>query len=160
MTAEKDKTQRDQELAADLEACVMRLETAVFKGMTEEVEEYDLTHVEFTLLRACMEKGECTATELARVLPVDASRISRIVNTLVDAGSLRRRRLRSDRRTVMLTLTEEGRDLTRQLHERMQAYYARLVAGISSEDLHVLESATTRILANYVAMRESPPARR
>ncbi len=135
----------------------MRLETAVFKGMAEEVEPYDLTHVEFSLLRACMKRQECTATELARLLPVDASRISRIVNTLVNLGLLRRRRLRSDRRTVMLNLTDEGRDLTIRLHERMQEYYVKLVEGISAEDLRILESATSTILSNYAAIREYTP---
>ena len=147
-----------ESLPVDLEACVMRLETAVFKGMSEEVEPYDLTHVEFSLLRACMRRQECTATELARVLPVDASRISRVVNTLVNLGLLQRRRLRSDRRTVMLTLTDEGTELTTRLHERMQEYYATLVAGISADDLRILEDATSRILANYDAIRESPRA--
>ena len=125
--------------------------------MAEEVEPYDLTHVEFSLLRACMKRQECTATELARLLPVDASRISRIVNTLVNLGLLRRRRLRSDRRTVMLNLTDEGRDLTIRLHERMQEYYVKLVEGISAEDLRILESATSTILSNYAAIREYTP---
>lgn len=156
MTETISPENRAVSLPADLEACVMRLETAVFRGMAEEVEPYDLTHIEFTLLRACMRKNECTATELARVLPVDASRISRIVNTLVNLGLLSRRRLRSDRRTVMLTLTEEGNELTARIHERMQEYYARLVEGISADDLRILENATSRILANYDAIRETP----
>ncbi len=158
MTTENQEFQNDsvRESAVDLEACVIRLETAIFKGMMEEAAPFGLNHVEFSLLNACIQRNECTATELASVLPVDASRISRVVNTLVDMGMLRRRRLRSDRRTVMLSLTEEGSELAQRLHERMREYYAKLVDGVSTEELRVLESTTTKILANYDAMKDSP----
>ena len=56
----------------------------------------------------------------------------------------------------MLSLTEEGMSLTTRLHERMQQRYARLVEGVSESDLRVLESATARILANHLAMSETP----
>ena len=59
-------------------------------------------------------------------MPTDPSRISRMVTKLVDMGLLRRRRLRNDRRIVMLRLTPEGNELTSQLVEQAQLYYAAL----------------------------------
>ena len=79
---------------------------ALDKAMTREVVSRDITGLEYRLLCYCLD-GSRTATQLAQVLPVDASRISLVVTRLVDRGFLGRRRLRSDRRVVMLELTEE-----------------------------------------------------
>ncbi len=150
-----DRDLRVETLPADLGACVAGLVNAVDKGTAEEVEPYDLLPLEFNLLRVCMEQGECTATQLAGILPVDASRISRVVTKLVDMGLLRRRRLRSDRRTVMLRLTEKGNDLTFQVHQRLQVYNAKLVEGVSEEEMRVFVATTSKILANYAALKQS-----
>ena len=113
---------------------------------------YYITSLEYGVLRDCMIKGECTATELAATLPVDASRISRIVNTLVERGLLIRRRLRDDRRVVMLRLSDEGRELTSTLNQRMQAYNARLMENVAEEELSVFASVARKILANHTDM--------
>ena len=63
------------------------------------------------------------------MLPVDASRVSRIVTAVVDRGLLVRRRLPEDRRVVMLHLSEEGRDLTLRALGSMDAFVARLLDG-------------------------------
>jgi DNA-binding MarR family transcriptional regulator len=117
--------------------------------MAEELDPHGLTPLEFNLLRTCMEREECTATELAEELPVDASRISRIVTVLVDKDLLVRRRLRSDRRMVMLRLSDEGKELTSMLLERIQAYDAKLTQNISPEEMKVFAEAAAKIIANH-----------
>ena len=56
---------------------------------------------------------------MAQALPLARSSISRTVTKLVDRGLIQRRRLLSDRRVVILTLTEEGMTLTQDLHRRV-----------------------------------------
>ena len=140
----------------DLVVSATDLLNAVAKGMADELGPHDLSPLEFSLLRVCAEKREVTATELADVLPVDASRVSRVVNRLVDKSLLIRRRLRSDRRIVMLRLTDHGRELTERLHQRLHAHDAALLASISAEDLRVFASVTAQIIANY---RRTVPSR-
>ena len=136
--------------AIDLGTHVTDLGLAVTRGISEILAPYGLFPVDFSLLRACRRMdGECTATQLAEVVPTDPSRISRIVNKLVELGLLSRRRLQDDRRMVMLRLTDEGRELTSQLHGRTQAYYAALMEGIAAEDLRVFASTSARIAENY-----------
>ena len=139
----------------NLGVCVAGLVNAVDKGMAEETTPYDLSPLEFNLLRICMERGEHTATQLAEVLPVDASRISRVVTRLVNMGLLRRRRLRNDRRIVMLRLTERGNELTAQIDQRVQIYDAKLIEGVSEEEIRIFVSTTSKIMANYAALRQS-----
>ena len=160
MTDHRNQTQETDAQGADtppidLPTCVSDLVKAVIRGMEDEMAPYYITSLEYAVLRACMDKGECTATELAAVLPVDASRISRIVNTLVERGLLIRRRLREDRRVVMLRLSDEGNELTSTLNQQMQAYNARLMENVAEEELSVFASVTRKILANHAAMEQS-----
>ena len=141
----------------DLGGYATGLLNAVAKGMSDELRPYDLSPLEFSLLRACAEKRESTATELAVSLPVDASRVSRVVTRLVDKGLLVRRRLRSDRRIVMLRLSAEGDALTSRLHQRLLAYDAKLLANIPEEETRVFAAVISKVIANYESMQ--PPQR-
>ena len=143
---------RRNKAAADVGTYMMELLNAFEKGVAEETAVYDMTPVEFNLLRICLEEGECTATQLARMLPVDASRISRIVARLVDDGLLIRRRLRNDRRIVMLRLSEEGIELTSQMHLRVQAFDDKLTEGINETDMRTFASVAAKMLDNYSAI--------
>ena len=146
---------RSNELAPDLGRYVSRLENVVYKGIASEATPYDLSPLDVYLLMICMEMGECTATQLAVQLPVDASRISRMVTGLVDRGLLRRRRLRSDRRIVMLRLSENGNTVTSEVTERMQSYYDKLTEGLDEREMRAFAATALRIVANYEAMQES-----
>ena len=120
---------------------------ALDKAVTQEVSPHGITGMEYSLLWYCL-KGERTATQLAQVLPVDGSRISRLVTGLVDRGFLARRRLRSDRRIVMLSLTEDGLELTTLISQNMQRHYATFTEGIAEDDMRVFAAVTSRIIAN------------
>ena len=86
-----------------------------------------------------------------QALPLAPSSISRTVTKLVDKGLIQRRRLLSDRRVVILTLTQEGMALTQDLHRRVQAYEAELCGSVSDEEMGVFTSVTSTIMANYAA---------
>ena len=96
--------------------------------------------------------GECTATQLVGLLPVDAARISRLVNGLVDRGLMLRRRPRSDRRVVILRLSPEGEELASDVTLHMEGLYAGLTQGLSQEELRAFSTAALRIIANYEAI--------
>ena len=142
---------RTEDPSANLGVFIEDLFNALDKAMAREVAPHGITGLEYSLLWHCLE-GERTATQLAQVLPVDGSRISRVVTGLVDRGFLRRRRLRSDRRIVMLRLTEEGMELTSGISENMKSHYAMLTEGIGDEEMRVFASVTSRIVANHAAM--------
>ena len=95
---------------------------------------------------------EWTTTQLAKALPVTLSRVSRVVTKMVGMGVMRRRR-RSDRRVVILTLTQEGMALALELHRSVQAYDARLSEGVSEEELAVFASVLSKVMTNFTALQ-------
>ena len=80
----------------------------VSSGVDRAAAAFNLTPLEFALIRLLLIDLECTATALTHMLSVNAPTISRLVSKLVDRGVLHRRRPRKDRRVVLLKLTEEG----------------------------------------------------
>ena len=144
-----------EDLSSRLGVNIARLFNVFDKAIRQEVMLYDLTAIEYNLLWHCLNE-EQTATELAQILPVDGSRISRLVTRLVDRGLLRRRRSRDDRRIVMLSLTEEGSEFTSRILQNMRRQYATLTEGIIEEEMLTFESVISKIIANYASMESQP----
>ena len=140
---------------SDLGACVTGLVNAVARGMAQIVAAHGLTHIDFALLRLFLEAEEWTTTQLAEMLPLAPSGISRSVSKLVDRKLIRRRRLLSDRRVVILTLTDKGLQLTQDLHVRVQAFDSRLCEDVSEEEMAVFAAVTTKVMANYATLERS-----
>ena len=145
---------RSEMLSANLGRYVTDLMTAVMKGVEDELADYDIIPIEFGVLRLCLERTELTATDLAEELPIDASRVSRLVNRLVEKDLLVRRRLPQDRRVVMLRLSEHGAELTHDARQRLWTYYGKLTENLDEGDLQRFASTTSAILANYEAIRQ------
>ena len=136
----------------DLGSCVTRLINVLAKGTEEVVEPHGLIPMDYAVLRLFLHREQWTVTEMAVMLPIKTSRASRVVAKLVDMGLMRRRRPRSDRRVVLLTLTEEGKALTLDLYRRIEAYEATLLRGVSDEEMSSLVSSTSKIMANYAQL--------
>ena len=115
----------------------------------------NLAPMEFSIFRSFMAQDEWTITDIAIAIGVSPSRVSRVVSKLVALGMLRRRRLRSDRRVVRLTLTAQGRQLADEMRERTQTYDAQLYRGISDAERACFVSATAKIVANFAAIEEN-----
>ena len=137
--------------ASQLESCVTQLVNALARGTADIAADHELTYIDYALLRQFLGIEEWTTTQLGGVLPLAPSSISRVVTKLVYRGLIQRRRLLSDRRVVILTLTEDGMALTQDLHRRVRAYEAELCENVSDDEFGVLGLVTSKIMANYDA---------
>ena len=107
-----------------------------------------VTPCQWAILEAAFYGNANTLTALARIIPVDAAAISRQLDKLQKNGLVRRRRLRSDRRTVRIELTEAGRDLVPKLVPRIQASNARFLSGITKVEQAVFTEIIQKMLKN------------
>ena len=142
----------------DLGIHVSGLANAMTKGMGEQLAPFDISPLEFTVLGICLRSGTTTASQLARVMPIDAGRISRIVNALCERGLLTRQRLREDRRVVRLRLTEAGQRLATELAQRVQEYNTLLVEKVSQKDLATFVAVSWKIMGNYARYEKKAAA--
>ena len=121
-----------------LEALIMqtgRLFTAHTPGV--------LTPTQSIVLRHLTERGPLPMGELADALDITMAGATGLVDRMVQAGLLSRRRSEVDRRLVLVAVTDEGRSvLDADRQSRFQAF-RRVTEGLSLEDLTQFE----RILA-------------
>jgi len=92
-------------------------------------------------LLALGEVKEMSIVELAGILDVDTSNLSRTVDNMVKAGLLNRIPNPQDRRYVLLTLTEEGKKAFDTIKHLFNAYLTK-VFELIPEDKHrqIMES--------------------
>lgn len=77
----------------------------------------NLSMLQVRIMRVLEYEGEMIASELSRKLMLDPSTLVPSVNGLVEKGYIQRNRDPDDRRRVLLSLTEKGKQLSDQLWE-------------------------------------------
>jgi DNA-binding MarR family transcriptional regulator len=74
--------------------------------------------------------------------------LTRHLDGLEDAGLVRRQRASDDRRAVRVELTPAGQQLFDQLLKAVIAFYARLTAGLSEQELDRARRTLARLEQN------------
>jgi DNA-binding MarR family transcriptional regulator len=79
------------------------------------------------LLAEC---GEPRISELAAVLSLDESTVTRLVDKLEAVGAAERRRSTSDRRSTTVVITKAGREIVALAHEHQRAFLAEVLTAL------------------------------
>jgi DNA-binding MarR family transcriptional regulator len=86
-----------------------------------------------------------TPSELAAIERIQRPTATRILSNLADAGLVTRQRDAADGRSAWVTITRPGTNLLARGRNRKNAYLARRLERLSSEELHTLERAAELI---------------
>jgi len=92
----------------------------------------------------------CTMSELAEFSAVDRTTLTRTVDQLVDGGLVERTTPREDRRQVLLTLTDEGRETCRRSLRAIFGVNRRILDGLIEEDQRRVARALETFLGRLV----------
>lgn len=76
---------------------------------------------------------ELSLNQLAELLNLDKSTMSRTVNNLVTQGFAERITPSSDRRSVKIELTEKGKTVFYSIDKGLESYFQSILAGIPGE---------------------------
>lgn len=108
-----------------------------------------LTRARATVIWQLHRHGPTTQQQLARTIGVTARNITALVDGLEESGFVRREPHPTDRRAVLVQLTDTGRRTTRRLSDDYDAGSAALFADLPTEDvqrfLGMLDTVTTRL---------------
>ncbi len=111
-----------------------------------EFEDY-IPFNEFTVLRVLEDDKTLRVSDVARRLNSTNSYVTLTSEKLVNKGYLIRERNDKDRRTVYLTLTDEGENLVKKMDEIVYAYFNKTFCDISNEEMmqviHILQKIKT-----------------
>ncbi|VCU69097.1 Organic hydroperoxide resistance transcriptional regulator [Pigmentiphaga humi] len=110
-----------------------------------------ITAPQLVCLLVVIESGPLTATAISREISVSPSTVVGILDRLEEKGWIRRERSREDRRTVLVSATEAGREVARQAPSPLQKTLADALGALPE-----LEQATiTLSLERIVGLMES-----
>jgi DNA-binding MarR family transcriptional regulator len=109
---------------------------------------HGLTSVQWAPLMIISRGGNPTAASLARDLNTDTGAMTRMLDRLESKGLLVRSRSSTDRRVVELTLTDQGKELTRLIPHHLATVYNGHLAGFSHEEFTQLKHMLRRIISN------------
>jgi DNA-binding MarR family transcriptional regulator len=94
----------------------------------------DVTLVQYRVLVELAARGPQRAADLADVLGVDPSTVTRMCDRLVRKGLAYRRRVNSDRRAVKISLAPAGRELVQDVTRQRRAELKKILARLPDED--------------------------
>lgn len=99
--------------------------------------------------------GQMSQSELQQHLQVDPAAITRQAKQLEEEGLIRRWANPQDNRSILVVLTESGRELVANLIERRNHFESEVMHNISREDLDVMERCLAQIRTNVRTLGET-----
>lgn len=121
----------------------------LIKFIKEELEPYDFNRGEFPLLFKLIKKGDgITQKEICERIHVSKSTTSKIIQSLVEKGYLRKEKDEKDKRVSRIYLTdkkEEIEDLIKEIDKKAED---KMLKGFDEDEKKKLRSSLERILDN------------
>jgi len=125
-------------LAGELRVALVR----TTRRMRMERSNEEITDGQYSVLAALSKQGPLTPGDLAEREHVQPPSMTRTVTRLVDAGLVSRAEHPTDRRQILVTITEAGEREVRETRRRRDAWLARRLAELTPAERATLVHAT------------------
>ena len=123
----------------------------VIQGMLERrAAEHDLSIIQTRLLGVLRDRKP-TMQELARFLGLDKSSVTGLVDRAERRGLVARVPSTTDRRAVLVSLTDDGRSLVSQAAAHFEADVLALLSHLPSRERDTLSRIISRLLVTHAA---------
>lgn len=114
----------------------------------DQIKVYGFTTSQCYALFELYKAGSFTMNEFSEKMNLNTSTMTRILDNLVRDKYIIRQRDESDRRLVVVSLTDRGRDMALKLNDSVNDYYKKIVANIPEGRLEdILESVNVLLNA-------------
>lgn len=110
---------------------------------------YDITHMEAKVLSYVGRHPDAAQGDLQRFMERDKSQMARLIKGLRDKGMLTSHIDPDDRRSMRLTLTDEGLTLRKIMQQQGQSLTQLGITGMSDEEQRQLLSLVRRVYDNF-----------
>jgi DNA-binding MarR family transcriptional regulator len=88
-----------------------------------------------------------TVTELSTLLRITPAGVTHLLNPLEDLGCIERLRISTDRRVVLIGLTDKGQDIADNLLTDVQERLVGLIEHLGEEDTRTLVRLLLKMIA-------------
>ena len=137
----------------DIVSAIRKFVRAVSLDSFKMSRQYGLTGPQSSVLRTLIKEGPLSSASLSRRLYVTPSNITGIIDRLEKKGLVERIRKKEDRRIALITLTEEGTDLSNSLPDPIEKKLIYELGDLEPEHVRLLSLAMNQIL-NLIDTKE------
>ena len=127
---------------------VMHLGKRVHGRLRKLFEPHGVHRGQGRLLHVLSEGDGATQSELAERMRIQPPSLTRMVKCMQQNGLVERRRDADDDRVVRVTLTDRGRELSREARRVLRNIEKELTAGFSERELAQISKLLTRMRDN------------
>lgn len=112
-TIKDDKKDQDAPLLLDQQLCfaLYSANLALHKLYRQLLTQLEITYPQYLVMLVLWERDDVTVSDIGERLFLDSATLTPLLKRLEAAGLLNRQRSRKDERQVVVTLTEQGREL-------------------------------------------------
>lgn len=136
----------------ELNECINFLLTkaqhTVFQYLKSELAQFDVTPVQYGILKCLWDKDGQTPKQIAEVLSLDGSTITGILDRMENKGLVIRIANKEDRRTLKVEVTNQGFLLRVQIEKIIEEVNKKVMIKFSSEEQNQLKQFLKRISNN------------
>ena len=126
-----------------------RVKSEMMNALDRELAPFGVSAAQYVVLvRLAYDKKNESASALCEGVSYDPGAMTRMIDRLEAKGLVRRVRTPSDRRRVLIELTDEGRAICPELIAHAVGVLNRFLEGFTRDDVAQLESLLQRMLAN------------
>ncbi|MBN1376580.1 MAG: winged helix DNA-binding protein [Dehalococcoidia bacterium] len=89
-------------------------------------------------------------SDISRVMPIEAHSVVALLDRLSERGLIKRRRSKSDRRTVLVYLTDPGYELLKDVSPSISTFLNNSVGALSKSELASLKRISRKLRNNIL----------
>jgi len=140
-------SEKDLQFVSDLRTVVTRL---IKKLRRESATAQQLSLTERSTLGLLLQNGGLLPSELAAMEKITNQSMSQILNHLLEMGLIIRTNSETDKRKVIITLTDKGKQLILQIHNERDEWLAKAITGICTAEEQEIIKKVISLLTKVV----------
>lgn len=114
-------------------------QNAVHAFFKEKLQAYDVTPIQYSLLKCLWVTDRQMPTQLAQTLQVDTSTMTGLIERLERKNMVVRDYCQEDRRSIQVSLTDEGRGLQAGVEAAIAEANAAVTKGMSAAQIEIFK---------------------
>jgi MarR family transcriptional regulator, organic hydroperoxide resistance regulator len=130
----------------DIVGSIRKLVRAVYLDSQKMSRQFGLTGPQSVVMRLLLNNGSMSSAELSRLMYVTPSNMTGIIDRLEKKGLVERVRRERDRRIALIVLTENGREMSKNVPDPIEKKLIKQLTDLENEHVQILAMAMNQIL--------------
>lgn len=110
------------------------------------LQEIGLTEQQWRVIRALNEYEELESKQLADLCCILSPSLTGILTRLEQQGFIKRRKSTEDQRRILISLTDQSKDMFASVSPRLEGRYAEMTSQLSPEKMQILDDLLTQLI--------------